>query len=51
MIYTEKDVEMLVDKIASFIEREENWHVLVNAWIFNGRSETLGGLLREAIKE
>ena len=46
-----EDVEKLIDKIASFLEREENWIELRDAWKINGRSEVLRSLLREAIKE
>lgn len=46
-----EDIEMLVDKIASFLEREENWDALRCAYRINDRSEALRGLLREALKE
>lgn len=46
-----EDVETLVDKIASFLEREENWIDLKYAWMVNDRSETLRNLLRESLKE
>ena len=41
----------LVDKIASFFEREENWHELKCSWLINDKSESLRRLLREALKE
>lgn len=41
----------LVDKIASFLEREENWHKLKNCWLENDRSDDLRSLLHKAIKE
>jgi hypothetical protein len=45
-----EDIEMLVDKIASFLERDENWIDLIGAWKVNDKSETLRRLLREALK-
>lgn len=41
----------LVDKIASFFEREENWRALKNCWLENDRSNDLRNLLRKALKE
>ena len=46
-----EDVEKLVDKIASFLEREENWIELKDAWIIGDKSETLRNLLRKALNE
>jgi hypothetical protein len=46
-----EDIEVLVDKIASFLEREENWIELKDAWKINDRSEAVRSLLREALKE
>lgn len=46
-----EDIEMLVDKIASFFETEEHWIELKLACKINDRSEALRNLLREAIKE
>lgn len=46
-----EDIEMLVDKIASFLEQEENWTSLKSAWMLNGRSETLRNLLQKALNE
>lgn len=46
----EDENEILVDKIASFLEREENWDDLRNAYKINDRSEALRRLLREALK-
>lgn len=43
--------EELVDKIASFFEKENNWKVLMrNCWLENGRSDDLRSMLREAMK-
>lgn len=43
--------EELVDKIASFFEKEDNWRALMrNCWLENGRSDNLRSLLREAMK-
>ena len=42
--------EELVDKIASFFEKEDNWHALKNCWLIDGRSGDLRNLLREAMK-
>lgn len=41
----------LVDKIASFFEREENWRALKNCWLENDRSNDLRNLLHKALKE
>ena len=46
-----EDIEMLVDKIASFLEMDKNWDDLRNAYKINDRSEALRSLLREALKE
>lgn len=40
-----------IDKIASFLEKEENWRALKSCWLVNGRSEDLRSLLRRAIDE
>ena len=40
----------LVDKIASFFEREENWEALRNCWLENNRSDDLRKLLQKALK-
>lgn len=41
----------LVDKIASFFEKKENWRTLQCCWLENGRSDDLRNLLSKAIKE
>ena len=41
----------LVDKIANFFEKEENWRALKNCWLENGRSDDLRRLLHKALKE
>ena len=41
----------LVDKIASYFEREENWRALKNCWLENDRSNDLRNLLHKALKE
>lgn len=46
-----ENIETLIDKIASFLERDENWIELKDAWRINDKSETLRTLLREALKE
>lgn len=46
-----EDIEMLVDKIASFFETEEHWIELKFACKINDRSEALRNMLREALKE
>lgn len=43
--------EELVDKIASFFEKEDNWSALKNCWLENSRSDDLRKLLHKAIKE
>lgn len=43
--------EELVDKIANFFEKEDNWPALKNCWLENGRSDDLRKLLHKAIKE
>lgn len=48
-IYFSKDE--LVDKIASFFEKEENWSELKQCWLEDGRSNDLRSLLYKAIKE
>ena len=45
------DDNELVDKIASFFEREENWRALKNCWLENDRSNDLRNLLHKALKE
>ena len=44
-------VNDLVDKIASFFERDENWAALKACWLVNGRSNDFRKLLHEAFKE
>lgn len=44
-------VNYLVDKIASFFEREENWGELKGCWLENGQSNCFRKLLHEALKE
>ena len=46
-----EDIEMLVDKIASYFETEEHWIELKYACMINNRSEALRNLLRDALKE
>ena len=41
----------LVNKIASFFEKEENWKKLKNCWLENDRSDDLRKLLHKAIRE
>jgi hypothetical protein len=40
----------VVDKIASFIEQEDNWRLLNDCWIVNDRSEDLRALLKRALE-
>ena len=40
----------IVDKIASFIEKEENWPLLKDCWIVNDRSDDLRALLKRALE-
>lgn len=42
--------EKLVNKIATFFEKEENWIALKHCWIYSGRSEDLRKLLRQALQ-
>ena len=44
-------INYLVDKIASFFEREENWSMLKSCWLENGKSNCFRKLLHEALKE
>ena len=44
-------VNDLVDKIASFFERDENWGALKGCWLVNGRSNDFRKLLHAALKE
>lgn len=46
-----KTNEELVDKIASFFEKEDNWHALKECWLENGRSNDLRRLLHKAYEE
>ena len=46
-----ENVEILVDKIATFFEKEENWRALKDCWLENDRSDDLRKLLRKAIEE
>lgn len=39
----------LIDKIASFFEREENWVALKNCWLENDRSDDLRKLLYKTL--
>lgn len=44
-------VNYLVNKIASFFERHENWGALKGCWLVNGRSNDFRKLLHAALKE
>ena len=46
-----EDIEIIVDKIATFFEEERNWRALKNCWLENDRSDDLRRLLYKAIKE
>ena len=39
----------LIDKIASFFEKEENWTALKNCWLEDDRSDDLRKLLQKAL--
>jgi hypothetical protein len=39
----------LVDKIASFLEEDDNWSAMTQCWNINGRSDDLRKLLRQAL--
>lgn len=41
----------LIDKIASFLEKQENWRALKACWIIDGHSEDLRQLLQKALEE
>lgn len=41
---------ILVNKIASFFEEEENWKALKNCWLENDKSDDLRKLLHKALK-
>ena len=43
--------EILVDKIASFLEREENWFKLKHSWLINDKSDDLRELLHKALSQ
>ena len=47
-IYFSKDE--LVDKIASFFEKEENWSALKSCWLENDKSNELRKLLQKALQ-
>lgn len=40
----------IVDKIASFLEQEDNWLLLRDCWLENDRSEDLRDLLKRALE-
>lgn len=40
----------VVDKIAGFLEQEDNWHKLKSCWLENDRSEDLRKLLTQALE-
>ena len=40
----------LVDDIARFFEKEENWKALKECWLENGKSDDLRILLHKALK-
>lgn len=50
-LFGAEEYDELVDKIASFFEKEENWRALKNCWIENDRSDDLRKLLARALKE
>lgn len=44
--------DILVCKIASFFEQEENWRALMDCWLdADGHSEGLRGMLRSALAD
>lgn len=43
------EIEPLVDKIASFLEQDDNWEELKHAWKWGEKSEDLRNLLRRAL--
>lgn len=50
-IQSENNIELIIDKIAGFFEKEENWSNLKNCWLEDDRSNDLRKLLAEALKE
>ena len=43
--------EWISEKIASFLERDDNWEELKACWLIDGRSDDLRALLRRALEE
>lgn len=46
----EENNEELVNKIANYFEKDDNWRKLKECWMYNGRSEDFRRLLKEALK-
>lgn len=49
--YRKQDDEELIDKIATYFEKEDNWTKLKYAWNGCGKSVQLRDMLRDAITE
>ena len=47
----QKSIEKIVDKIATYFEKRENWNRLKDAWLENDKSYDLRILLRESLSE
>ena len=45
------NVDKSIDKIAAFLEQDENWKALKECWRIGGRSDDLRKLLKSAIME
>ena len=45
------NVDKSIDKIAAFLEQEENWQALKECWWIDGRSDDLRRLLKKAMME
>lgn len=42
--------QAIINDIAEYLERPENWRRLKDCWIVNGRSDDLRQLLKEALE-
>lgn len=49
--YRKQNDEELIDKIATYFEKEDNWTKLKSAWNGCGKSVQLRDMLRDAITE
>ena len=48
---SDANIDIVVDKIAGYFEKETNWLALRSCWLNNDRSEDLRKLLKKALEE